>query len=246
MTQKNQGFTIIEISLFVAISAVMLIIGFTAVSGRTEEVQFMDSTRTLESQLRRHMSNVGTGLNLRGDYDCSASGSSIDLTSDPSSPNPGQDRDCVANGTFLAFSQDDEYVIQAVASSAEIDQDSSSLENAKDKLSNRATKPIPDTDQSIGYNWETKYTGGFVDDKGSVTPVSELAFLRLRSINSSQEYTFVKTSASNDLSGFSEIIAEGHEYGVCIEDESGRSAALVIGEGGQFRAVLADDDDRCS
>lgn len=68
MELKNQkGFTIIEVVLFLALSAMFLLIAFTGISGRTRDVQYTDSMRSLESFFISQRDSITKGVNTTGD-----------------------------------------------------------------------------------------------------------------------------------------------------------------------------------
>ncbi|HEX9679100.1 MAG TPA: prepilin-type N-terminal cleavage/methylation domain-containing protein [Candidatus Saccharimonadales bacterium] len=65
---KNQkGFTLVEIMLFLAISGLVLVIGFAGISGRNANVQFTDSIRSLDFFMQKQFNNVLNGVNVSSD-----------------------------------------------------------------------------------------------------------------------------------------------------------------------------------
>lgn len=67
MATKNQnGFTLIELILFLALSALFLIIALTGIRGRSGEVQLTDSVRSLESYLELQRDYILRGVNPLG------------------------------------------------------------------------------------------------------------------------------------------------------------------------------------
>ncbi len=255
----NSGFTILELILFVAISSLMLTIAFTSVAGRTQEAQFTDSVRTLESQLRRHITNVSTGLNLRGDVDCAKSGGVLTFPADSNAVEAGRNQSCVANGLYMSFDLDtpENYVVQSVASTIEYDESLGSLENLVDKLVSMDVGLVPNTRSENDISWGTEYRGGFVDYDGSVTEVADIAFLKMRSINSSSQYMFAyaREAGDTDVADLEGEIARFRdenivpipsnvEYGMCFEGANRDFVAVVVGGDGQFSLVFRDE--RCS
>lgn len=59
----------IEVILFTALSGLFLIIAFVGLGGRTQNVQFTDSIRSMEAFMQQQISNVRNGVNLTGDGD---------------------------------------------------------------------------------------------------------------------------------------------------------------------------------
>lgn len=241
---QNKGFTIIELILFLAVSMTMLTIGFSAISGRTADVQFTDSIRTLESQLRRNLSNVGFGLNLRGDFDCEEVGGALEFVpAGPSlsPPAPGKNLNCVANGTKFTFDTADQegFRVEAVASLDDRDDERSSLEDLGDKLTSGLTAVIPGTNQDIMFNWQTRFVGAYV--VGRTPPgVSSVEFMRLRALESSAEYLFARTDPAHS---FEALNLTGEEFVLCFEGENNRRASVVVNEEARFQANF--EDSRC-
>ena len=52
-----------ELILFLALSGLVFLIGFSGISGRNREVQFSDSIRTLDAYLQGHLNDVFNGVN---------------------------------------------------------------------------------------------------------------------------------------------------------------------------------------
>lgn len=242
---QSKGFTIIELVLFLAVSMTMLVIGFNAISGRTADVQYTDSIRTLESQMRLNLSNVGFGLNLRGDFDCSGASGTLefipgDASLDP--PAPGKNLNCVANGTKFTFdtANSEGFRVDAVASLDERDEDLSSLEDINDKLTSDLTAVVPETNQEIVFNWQTRFVGAYVEGR-TPSVVSTVEFMRLRALESNAEYLFARTDPSQNFSGLQ--VVPGEEFVLCFEGENGRRASLVANEEARFQANF--EDSRC-
>lgn len=63
------GFTLVEVVLFLALTALFMLIAFTGIVGRSRNVQFTDSIRSLEGFLQRQISDVRNGVNLTGEGD---------------------------------------------------------------------------------------------------------------------------------------------------------------------------------
>ncbi|MEX0934550.1 MAG: type II secretion system protein [Candidatus Saccharimonadales bacterium] len=253
--RNNSGFTILELILFIAISSLMLTIAFTSVAGRTQQAQFNDSVRTLESQLRRHVTNVSTGLNLRGNVDCVLSGGVLTFPDNDNAVDPGRNVSCVANGMYMSFdlNRPGSYVIQSAASTIDYDSRATSLENLVDKLVSMNVGLVPSTRQEVDVSWGTEYIGGFVDINGSVTEVADMAFLRLRAVDSSSEYMFAysREATETDIAGLEGDMARFRdesitpipsdtEYGMCFESTDNDLVAIVIGADSQFSVVFND------
>jgi type II secretory pathway pseudopilin PulG len=85
--KQPNGFTIIETVLFLAISSLMIIGAMSAVSGRTQQVQFTDSIRSLESFIEGRISQVENGSITADLLGCRFADPTYTINSTPSSSN---------------------------------------------------------------------------------------------------------------------------------------------------------------
>ena len=247
---KNSGFTIIELTIFVAMSALLLLVGFSAVSGRTSEAQFTDSVRTVQSQLQRNLGSVGVGLNLRSDdLGCSAAGPSgeINIDTGVGQEGIGQSRDCVANATLIGFMSDspEGYTIEAVASAAERDDDLDSRDHILNSLNQQSTKVVPGTNQENRLLWESQFIGSFfVDESGDISTADNLHLMRIRAIDSSSEYVMaaVSSGTSFELDQLA-FIEEDESYGICLEGDGDRYGSVSVTSDGSVSTEFFDS--RC-
>ncbi len=93
--RSNQsGFTIIEVTLFLAISGLLFIIGFFGISARTRSVQLTDSMQSLNAQVKDVFSDVYTGVNTR-EANNFCNSSEVRL--------PGKADDCILMGYVMEF-----------------------------------------------------------------------------------------------------------------------------------------------
>lgn len=71
---KNRGeqaFTIVEVMLFLALTGLFLLIAFIGVGSRSQQVQFTDSMRSLQSFMQKQQNDILNGVNPRlDDPDC--------------------------------------------------------------------------------------------------------------------------------------------------------------------------------
>ncbi len=245
---KNSGFTIIELTIFVAMSALLLLVGFSAVSGRTSEAQFIDSVRTMQSQLQRNLGSVGVGLNLRShDLGCRSVGSEISIEAGIGQEGIGQSRDCVANATLISLESDnpDEYTIEAVASAADRDDDLDSRDHILNSLNQQSTKIVPGTNQENRLLWESQLIGSFfVDESGNMSTADNLYLMRVRAVDSNSEYMMANI---NDGSGFElnqlAFIGGGESYGLCLEGDGDRYGSVSVASDGTVSTEFFDS--RC-
>lgn len=70
---KNKGFTIVEITLFVAISGLLIITAMITIGTKQQTVQFTDAMRTLQSFVETQVSATVNGVN-DNPVDCGSTG----------------------------------------------------------------------------------------------------------------------------------------------------------------------------
>jgi type II secretory pathway pseudopilin PulG len=61
MTGKQRGYTIVEVLIFIAVTAMIFVAAMSAVGGRQQQVQFAQGLREFESKLQDVMNDVTTG-----------------------------------------------------------------------------------------------------------------------------------------------------------------------------------------
>ncbi len=93
---KKDGFTLLEVMLFMAISSSLALIAFASMGPRLRNVRFTDSIRGLESNLQSNLYEQSNKLVSQAGKVCKRSGTSV-LIEDGSAPT-GTSSDCVVNG----------------------------------------------------------------------------------------------------------------------------------------------------
>lgn len=100
---NTKGFTLMEVTLFLAISSVLSLVAFVGLGPRLRNVRFTDSMRGIESSVNRAISSSQAGEN-DGAQICESRGGKAQLT-DPSggSITPGTSGECVSGGIHITF-----------------------------------------------------------------------------------------------------------------------------------------------
>ena len=99
---KKQGYTILEVMIFIAISASMFFIAMIAISGRQQDTQFTQAVRDFDSRLQDLMNDVSTGFfNNPGDFSCTITAGKPNIVS--GSEEQGTSDDCIFVGKTLQF-----------------------------------------------------------------------------------------------------------------------------------------------
>lgn len=101
---KAGGFTIVETLIVLAISGGMLMSVVFMVSGQQAKSQFQQAINAAVQQLQQTIDDVANGYYPVSNISCSASGSSVSITSAPGS-SIGTNSDCVLVGKAIQFYQ---------------------------------------------------------------------------------------------------------------------------------------------
>lgn len=104
---NTRGYTLLEVTLFMAISSLLALTAFVGLGPRLRNVRFTDSVRSLEASVNQQFSGVSQGANARtGGVACQPSGNAIAIGSIQSNASVGGDQaGCVLNGVVAEFSQ---------------------------------------------------------------------------------------------------------------------------------------------
>jgi len=213
--------------LFLAISALVFVVGFAGVGARLEQVRYNDSVRNLESDVETVFRNTDDGLNLRLlDASCSAS-SSGPVTSDSGGVDLGQTEQCAVAGVDIgfetatpgSFSTDAMAVVTGGGSPfnfftpEQINDSNFAIDNYLVQAA-----PIPGTGGEYPLQWGLEYSG-YVNS-GSFTP-DDITVRYIRSPISPQTfiYAYSGTATPTQLSDPLQL---------CFTDESDRTATLTF------------------
>ncbi len=99
--QRSEGFTIIEISLFLGISALLLAVALVGTGLSIRTTRFTDSTRSLHAYVQQQYDELLNGVNARFGTEACNSGT----ISTGSNQTPGTSN-CLLMGRLIVFSQD--------------------------------------------------------------------------------------------------------------------------------------------
>lgn len=103
--RNSKGFTLLEVTLFLAISAALAVIAIVGLAPRLRNVRFTSAVRGLETNLQSHLTQ-NEGQNTRsGITSCSYNGSSQAMVINPAGgdSSPGTAAECVLNGVVAIF-----------------------------------------------------------------------------------------------------------------------------------------------
>jgi type II secretory pathway pseudopilin PulG len=118
---NKHGFTLLEVTLFFAISGLLALVAFAGLGPRLRNVRFTDAVRSLESTTERQLSDFKSGTNLRtSNISCSLSGARPSLSSTATGQIAGRSADCIINGRLAVF-ENESVSFYPVVSSRKLD-----------------------------------------------------------------------------------------------------------------------------
>jgi hypothetical protein len=100
MDRRRAGYTIVEVTLFLAITAMLFVIALIGTGNTIRSTRFTDSGRSLQAFVQRQYDAIINGLNTRPGQEQCAAGSVTTGTSQT----PGTS-DCLLMGRLLVFAQ---------------------------------------------------------------------------------------------------------------------------------------------
>lgn len=238
-TGGQQGFTLIEILLFLAITGLLFLIGFFGTGAQVRQVRFNDSMRGLHSYLQKQYNLVATGANPRQvNATCTGGGTlgtppTFGTGAATAGDTAGDAGDCVLLGRLVKFDPGTSnmtayYVVgQRVSTEQLTGNDMTDLANSGPTLSPQAAEPYQ-------INWGAT----FYQPSSGVASNQTQAFAYLRSPSTGRIITFAFSGAAvtattqpgND-SGFRSAVTSANlakRTGYCFRDADGRNAILKL------------------
>ena len=100
---NTKGFTLLEVSLFLAVSGALGLIAFVGLGPRLRNVRFTQSIRLIESTINAQFAASQSGQNNRpANFICQSSGGGLSVSALADNP-VGSSEDCVINGKVVYF-----------------------------------------------------------------------------------------------------------------------------------------------
>lgn len=101
---EKSGFTLLEVSLFLAITSLLALIAFAGLGPRLRNVRFTDAVRTLDSTTQKQLSDFQDGVSNRAvTTKCSSTNGVPSISELGSSETSGTSEDCILNGKVALF-----------------------------------------------------------------------------------------------------------------------------------------------
>lgn len=104
---RQRGFTIIEVMLFLAVSGLLLVAFLASVNGSIRNSRFSDATRSVQAFLQQQYTEVTSGVSKRG-VNAICDGTTTEF--------PGTSGTCVVTGKLIAFTDDTTAKVYTVVS----------------------------------------------------------------------------------------------------------------------------------
>lgn len=241
-TKFQGGFTIIELTIFLAISSLLLVVALVGTGATIRNMRFSDSVRSFHSHTQKQFDEIINGVNSRSNQEVCAN-STVSIPGGPGE-NPGASR-CLLLGKMLKFTQDskDVQVYQIVGSEpANVDFDNTTDEDLILQYNPTVVRTFQNQTYSIPWGATVSGMKRKIDSQGVDT------YALIRSPRSSRivSYTFTD-DGSNALSAkLQGANSEGNATNICIKsaDNLGRAAAVTVGAGqGQDSVTIQFDVD---
>lgn len=155
----EQGFTIIEISIFLAITGLMMAMAFAGTQALVNNTRFNDTTRSLESFVQNQFEEVRNGVNSRDGSETCTTG----VVTDGGSSTPGTTDNCLLLGKVIYFAPDSAEVRSYFITGQAPDPDDLTGNNHDDiKLASPKISPVGT--ESYDIPWEAQFKGSNRDN----------------------------------------------------------------------------------
>lgn len=239
----QQGFTVTEVMIFLAISGLMLVGAIVGVTSNINNTRFNDGVRSTTSFVQGQYNEVSSGRNMRPDTaGCIGGQPSVAGPSEPAGMT-----DCVILGRFLYFSGDTVTSKYIVANGILLGHTTGTDTNVLNQLNPRVATdaiyqqqfPIP---WSIGINKMTR------DNAATGAQVNSLFIVR--SPVSGKILVYAANSGAQpsqaDVESFFNTSALNRSVYICLRDDTSRRTGYVNVGAGQGQELIQTDLTRTS
>lgn len=244
MWGQQAGYTIVEVTLFLAISGLLFMVAILATGNTIRSVRFSDSGKSLAAYIQKQYDNVLNGVNPRDNQITCASG-----TVSPGTQKPGTSN-CFLMGKLVVFKQN-EYRLTTYnilgTEPSNVDFGKSDEALIQDYAPQVVTNTGVDT---YDIPWQAYISG--IKRTGDGLAANALALIRSPRSTRIVPYTYQQsgdTPAQNLMGNASIQSGKPTNYCVTSADGFGAPAKLVVSEGSNqqaaqivFEAVTGDCD----
>lgn len=212
--RSSGGFTIIELSLFVAISAVIMISLMVGWSVAVNTQSYKDSARSLAQTLQQQYSNATNVSNDRANQiSCKLNGSTVQIEDGGSGAVPIGASRCVVMGRYIVINGANVLMSDIVgyqpSGSTSFTTDAQAIQGYHPTKEDETVIP----DETYEVSWSTRpYIGSFAN-------TAKVALVIVRSPLTGTVYTYTKQLTNNMQPDVTEVINTGSMGGVklCLD-----------------------------
>lgn len=191
---NKQGYTLLEVTLFMAISSLLTLVAFVGLGPRLRNVRFTSAVRGLESGVQSQIIATQSGVNDVVNK-CTKDGNKVVINSNPSGAT-GTSQDCVINGTVVVFREGSVTYYPIVSLREKVTGDNGAIDKCEDTDDNSFQSVLCYSptilDSATSGVTNVEYSNGVKNSTGSLA-----AFGYIQDPNSSSTYTFVFQNTSD-------------------------------------------------
>lgn len=253
VSRHQNGFTMIEVMLFLAITGLLFLIGFWGTTFQVRNVRFTDGIRDLHSYMQQQYSLVSTGANPRNvTATCSnpGGGASTGVTlSDTggTASTAGTASGCILLGKLLKFNPNTSTVTSYYVVGKRLDDSSTNPTLTGDDMTDLINSSPTISNQGVEtyqINWGLTF---YQSTTATASNQSQaFAFLRSPSTGKIMSFAFPSSDVDNSLAPGSDSglrdpkfssTDQAHNAGFCFKDGSGHKAIINLASGQRTEAL---------
>lgn len=155
---NSKGYTLMEVTLFLAISSALALVAFIGLGPRLRNVRFTDAVRGVEASITRAVAEAQQGKNTSS-LSCSKPGvnGAAFQVSNSTNSEAGSSEDCVLNGLLIFFDEDRNQVryqqVVSLREKREVAGCPDSITNAVELNACFGTRPLDDNNERSSDNY---------------------------------------------------------------------------------------------
>lgn len=226
--KRQSGFTVIEVTIFLALTAMLFLIAFFGTGVFVSQSRFSDGMRRMESYLQAQYEEVVSGVNPRDSTVTCASGTSTVV---PGASSPGT-TNCVLLGKLILFTAGSDS-IQSYYVVGMNSQSYSTTDPVTTIIASLAPRAADSTNVSTFESpWGIRYVQGKRASSGG--PMNAIAFLRSPVSSQVVTYIYNQPSVNAPLAPFiTSSLASNTTANFCFvsAENSNKIAAVQLGNG---------------
>lgn len=234
---KTGGFTVIEVTIFLAITSLMLLIAFAGTGVALRNIRFTDSTRSVQGYFQKQYDDILNGVNARDSSFACKKG-----VIDPSDSNNAGASSCLLLGKLLDIQPGSSTLTayHVIGTDAVSDPDSPvQAYNPSIVASSADTYTIP---------WLATVQG---TKRADGKAINSVLFVRSPSTGEVSLYTFYRSAGATDIKSYVIPVNTKKSANICLQNADGLGGLAMIvlsGASGQDAISLQHDitSDKCN